>query len=906
MKVKLSPIAAAVTMTLLSVTLAAQAQQAETKPAAKQDSTQLEQVVVTGIRSARESSINAKRNGEGIMEVITAEDVGKMPDKNVADSLQRLPGVNTITAGGNEGGFGENDRVSMRGTPPSLTNTLINGHVVGTGDWFILNQAASGRSVSYSLLPSQMIDRVEVSKTSRADTVEGGVAGSVDIKTRSPLNAKKQFEALASIGGVYSTLSEKYDPQLSAAINWKNEAKTIGVMAQVFSEKRTIRRDGQEFFWHGSIDSLWGHNDLAIAAHPELKGQVMSLMTGAALFEQERKREGGLLTVQFRPTAGVDLELSGFTSKLKADNINRNFITTLHKPIVNSPSGVIPTGITAGGGNISAITIPAATTCDAGATCAPSATDTIYRPGASSESQYLNFDGKFKISDAFSVSTKLGTTTGKGLTPKDIGMEIWAQPASVDYKSSGSGNPVVVKVANSGKWTVGPDGDAGLVQLDPWGSNTTSKDTEHYGQADGMLNLGEGMFERLKFGARYTEHTRELTQYGLNTAAAGRVPGTLPWGGQLYPSNYGSGLGLPSIDYAQMDKGTLAAWSAKYQTPGALLNDSYYKVKEPVSAAYVMTDMVFGNVTANMGLRAVHSKTDVTRNLLQADKTTYAASTVSNTNTEYLPSASVRADLGRDIVLRSSLARTMSRPDFGQLGSLSLDNLTHTGTGGNPNLKPILSNNFDVGAEWYFAPKAMVSAALFHMDLKSYVSLGTFKGTFLNTQTGKLEEYTLTAAKNTTASVNGIELNIDMPIGAGFGFNSNYTYADGKETSDGCKAEQAKGKDQACDMLGNSKNSFNIGGYYEAYGFNARVAYNRRSAFLNGLSRADAIYQDTSGTWMASLGYDFTPNLALTFDAKDINKPILKSYKYDGANNKQPQSFYDNGAQYYLTLRAKY
>jgi outer membrane receptor for ferrienterochelin and colicin len=103
----------------------------------------------------KEKSLNLKRKAKTHVEVITAEDVGKMPDKNVADSLQRVPGVTISSAGASEGGFDENDRVSMRGTNASLTQTLINGHPVSSGDWFVLNQVHNaGRSVSYTLLPS--------------------------------------------------------------------------------------------------------------------------------------------------------------------------------------------------------------------------------------------------------------------------------------------------------------------------------------------------------------------------------------------------------------------------------------------------------------------------------------------------------------------------------------------------------------------------------------------------------------------------------------------------------------------------------------------------------------------------------------------------------------------------------
>lgn len=124
-------------------------------------SSPLQEVGVTGIRASLEESLQVKRASTSVEDVISAEDIGKMPDKNVADSLTRVPGVTTSSASANEGGFDENDRVSMRGTNPSLTQTLINGHGVAAGDWFVLNQVQQvGRSVSYTLLPSELVSQL--------------------------------------------------------------------------------------------------------------------------------------------------------------------------------------------------------------------------------------------------------------------------------------------------------------------------------------------------------------------------------------------------------------------------------------------------------------------------------------------------------------------------------------------------------------------------------------------------------------------------------------------------------------------------------------------------------------------------------------------------------------------------
>src|SRR6184192_367714 len=208
----------------------------------------LQEVVVTGIRASLEVSLEAKRAADSVEDVISSEDIGKMPDKNIADSLKRVAGVTISSAGATEGGFDENDRVSMRGTGPSLTQTLINGHNVSSGDWFVLNQTSTiGRSVSYTLLPSELVSKVVVHKSSEASLVEGGVAGSVDIITRRPLDFKNPFTFEASGGAVYADLPSKTDPQLSALVNWKTADSNFGVLLQGFyrSEERRVGKECQ-------------------------------------------------------------------------------------------------------------------------------------------------------------------------------------------------------------------------------------------------------------------------------------------------------------------------------------------------------------------------------------------------------------------------------------------------------------------------------------------------------------------------------------------------------------------------------------------------------------------------------------------------------------------------------------
>jgi len=282
MSFRLNPFASAAL--LMSGAIApALAQQASPAPqsaaSAVPSATDVQVVEIKGIRASYASSLSNKKSADAVVEVVTAEDIGKLPAKNVADTVQRLPGVNISSNSGGDGAFADANRVSIRGTAPSLTQTLINGHSVGSADWFIANQGvnggASGRSVSYDLLPAEIVGKVTVYKTSQADLIEGGATGSVDIETRSPLSLSRQVTVDGAISAVHSTSTRRTDPQLSGLVGWKNDARTVGVILQAFSERRHDRRDGQEFLGYNTVSfqDIFGlapidnpGNDPAIAA----------------------------------------------------------------------------------------------------------------------------------------------------------------------------------------------------------------------------------------------------------------------------------------------------------------------------------------------------------------------------------------------------------------------------------------------------------------------------------------------------------------------------------------------------------------------------------------------------------------------------------------------------------------
>jgi iron complex outermembrane receptor protein len=909
MRIKQKPIAAAVSLALAGA-IPAFAQQAPA-PEAK------ETVTVTGIRASLEKSLETKRNSDTVMEVITAEDIGKTSDKNIADAVSRLPGVTISSAAGGEGGFDENDRVSLRGTNPSLTQTLINGHSVASGDWFVLDQVSLvGRSVSFSMLPSELVSQVIVRKSATADLVEGGVAGAVDIITRKPLDFSKPITLEGSVGAVYADLPGKTDPQFSVLGNWKNDTNNLGVMVQGFYEKRHLRRDGQEILGYGTISPT---SPLA-TQHPDLANVAFPTLIGSSFFEQERVRKGGLIGVQLKPTSTTSVNFEGFTSRMDADNYNRNWMFWGQNVIGNQSYN--PSSYTVQNGTLVAATWP--NIGSPGHNAQYAIVDNILRPGAFSETNYYNLDGAWRPNDRWSFSGQIGTTKGKGETPKQDVFEGDVFNTGAAYQMHGINSPVDVAFPSGN-----PAVFTGTTLDFIFGASPArSEDKEKYAKADGEWTTGDkGWFSSVKFGARYAEHTRETFQTAQGPLGSTNPfdPANLPaWSGQTYPGDFASGLGgnFPKQPW-QLDPGVLEAWGDAHSNRDPVGREFWsgeFALKEKASAAYAMANFDGQGWSGNAGLRLVQTKEEITVNvgvpscpvqqpcpgvpgaITGSAFGTFYKQLVTHTYNDVLPSANLRFDLGKNMVGRLAAARTLARPDYSALGgSITADDITLTGNGGNPDLKPITSNNFDATWEWYYAPRSLLSAGAFYMDLDNYVGFGTHTQVLFNQRNNAFANYTISSPINSKGRVQGIELAWEQPLSYGFGFQANYTYADSKEKRS-CAANDTGCLSSPDVLLGASKNTYNITGYYEDHGFSARLAYTFRSAFFVGLDRSSPEFQDDTGTLAASLGYAITKNFQITFDALNINNPILKYY---ASNKDQPRAFYENGRQYYLTLRMK-
>jgi len=322
---------------------AAQAQEVpagagQAEAAAPQPETGTEQdIIVTGYRRSIEESLQQKRESNAIVDVITAEDIGKFPDKNVADALQRVPGV-VITRDGGEG-----SRVSIRGLQSDLTLTLLNGNFIAGAD-----SGDPKRSFNYVLLPSNFIASTEVYKSSEARLEEGGVGGTIILNTRRPFDVPS-MSGFISAEGTYSDTTEKFEPQLAGQLSWKNEDETLGFLVGGVWQKRSnreLRSNTETWRWWSDRDADGNvitpatdvngnpfENDDAISYWPgegvtardgtHYSGYWAPQSVNAEVFNQERERYGIQATAQMRPFDNVTVTTNyfrfGYTSNFTSN-----------------------------------------------------------------------------------------------------------------------------------------------------------------------------------------------------------------------------------------------------------------------------------------------------------------------------------------------------------------------------------------------------------------------------------------------------------------------------------------------------------------------------------------------------------------------------------------------------------
>jgi iron complex outermembrane receptor protein len=630
------PLAAAVAMALGLATLPALAQNGATV-----GTNAIQTVEVTGIRASMAKSLAVKRDASANVEVITAEDVGKMPDKNLADSLQRLPGVAVRTD------YDEAEKVSMRGTNPDMSLIIFNGHTVSGGDWYVGDQASSSRSTSLSLMPSSVLNQAIVYKTSQANIVDGGLAGTINVTTRKPLAQKERLGGVISAGTSYATLPGKYGPDLNATINWKNEANTFGFIVQGFAEKRYVRRDSSSRLAYGTssgwdiinTSTMKGITDESLAGTglkaADLNGVRLPGSMSTEFVEGVRDRKGGVLSLQFKPNQDMDFTMTGFHSSMNANNYGRLKAGAIYSMLLGkasladgATSAAAPntnaTGLPGGPQVFASIKNPVIVTettmygdqlrvLKSADIVFPNGTvpqyignsEGFYRDGANATSSFLDLNGSWRVSEDLTVKTLLSTTRGQGKTDADQGLTYASFGTGLSYALGDVHDAPYIKYNGTG---IKPDQ---LVVRTISGLKTIDK--EKSAQVDTEYKLAKGWVQSVESGLRFSDHHRDSERrypaYHAPFSVSGGPTTTIPW-----PADFGKDLDGPAgwdNTGVTFDPEVLKNYFA---TNTKETTDQYERrifselhMRERQAAAYVMANLEGEKWSGNLGLRFVQT-----------------------------------------------------------------------------------------------------------------------------------------------------------------------------------------------------------------------------------------------------------------------------------------------------------
>lgn len=866
-----------------------------------------EAIVVSGIRASLKNAIDVKRSAIAVMDVITAEGVGKFPDRNVAESLSHIPGVSV------DHQFGIGERVSIQGTDPALNRILIDGHSIASADWGGNSGDVTGRTFNYSLLAPEVISRVEVYKSPEPWIDEGALGGTVIVRTRKPLDMKAN-SLTGSIGVNYNDRSKIANPRGSLLYSWKNKDETFGILVAGTYDKDSLARAGIEYFGYSTGKDflqkdakgklLTDANGNYIPKNSALQvngGNLNDLANSRypaginhAYFKQTRQRIGGQFAIQYAPSSDFELIATGMHIQGTYNNFSQSeFIYPNYNP-----------------GNISSVTlsnglISKATMADGNRTQAE--LDMNYRKTKVTNDSY-NLAGTWHVSDRFTLSGNGGWSKATGGTNPEYLMSLYSNGGyTFDYTGSSTTVNYNTAPTNTSQWgrfstSAQPLPDGSTITGYQIGGIATSrqKDEEFYGQLDAKWDVSDAFFKDVRMGIKASTHENSLTVTGSKVFYTSPVS-LSDFTTHLTPSGLFNGLNDNgnSNQFATLtEQGVIDALNAGLYVDTGIDKSSTYKVREKVANAYVQLDFGSGPIHGSGGYRMVYTSDKSSYYATTDDVNTYTPTVSNKDYLKFLPSLNVSWDITDTFKLRGAVAQVIARPRYAQLaGAFSRSDTNLTASTGNPDLDPYQSTNYELSAEWYFRPGSLLSVEYFRREISSYVVTKTVPIMLTPLGSTTPQEYQVTKPVNASnATVNGVSIGFQTPIWGGFGILTNYTYANAKSGVD------ADGNVVNLPYL--SKHTVNVIPYFEKDGFQARVSWNWRSDYFTGVGRLNSV-DKTAGYHQldASIGYKINEHFTVQANAQNLLDSTY--YAYSGTKS-APTAFYKNGRVFAATLQFAY
>ncbi|MBN7820711.1 TonB-dependent receptor [Bowmanella yangjiangensis] len=900
--------------TLLGTALPTAAQQADSQ---EQEETQargqdVEKIQVRGLRSSISESLFQKQNADSVVDLIIADDIGKFPDENLAEALQRIPGI-TITRNGGEG-----QNILVRGLGDGYNITTLNGRKLASDN--------AGRDFNYDTIASELVNVLEVYKSPEARLIEGGIGAIVNIQTRKPLDLEG-FTLRASTKGIYESRTEDINPHGSFIIGDKNQDETFGILFSGAYSKKTLREDEYSAGGFFDPDEGWDEDSAGVPVDVNGNGVIDDNETFASKIpsymyftnaQDTRERLGATLAIQWRPGDEWDINFDALYSRYNTDGhryqigfVNYDESWTPGTPVFTDASFDDQ-------GRVVAMTQTGNTMVELLNLTEPRKTDTYQ----------LAFNSKWQASDALTVVADIATSKAKNENAGDNRFVVargFIDSIRIDH-DTGNMLPDV---------SLSP----GLTADQPYGA--------HYSRNTGVgvedkiddaklfaeYRLDDSIINRIEFGASYLKQSKTRDEY------SSRNPSMFSRGGfylnrdgyafdnssvfttgdfELFripqsvfrPANFDNFLDgeksktpdpWPSFDYdALLDfyRGINADAANDYIIASKSKAGSY-TIEEEVKTAYVqvfLEDELFElPYKLNLGLRAsqtqTHSIGSVYRlDLIELDEqgkplnNGWDTPVDVNYSADYsnvLPSMNFKLSLTDELLFRVSAAQVISRPSLNDLrpwrsvNFTSLENGLPTINMGDPASTPEEANQADLTLEWYFGDSSALSGGIFVKDIQS----------FLEDQKAPIEVDGISYYGNRPvksqygASIKGVELSYQQSLEEwlpepfnGLGMQFNYTYVDSSY-------DDPARKEQGLPFRGMSKNSYNAVLYYEQYGVQARIAYNWRSKYMNEPEAwGGPEWISDYGQWDASFSYDFNDNFSVFAEASNLTNERYWAY----------------------------
>lgn len=846
-------------------------------------------IVVTGLRESLRRATDIKRSAPNIVDSIVADDIGKLPDQNIAEAIQRIPGV-TISRDNGEGQF-----ITVRGLGPAFSTALYNGRVLATEN--------QGREFSFDILPAELINRVDVSKTPTAAQFEGGIASTVDMYTARPFDFGKT-RAVVSAQGNYDDLRGKVSPQVSGLFSTTFADDTFGVLAAFSYIDRKIA--GQRIFTDG-----WEANqnlDFNKDGRNEFTGVSLPTYVEYGVNSTTRERMSGLATLQWRPSDTLLLTVDGLYSKLDVNDDNKVFF------------------VYGGPGDITAATVNAnnSVTSYTGIASGPFITNQV-RPRLAETYQV---GGNLEWKPATGLSAFVDVSWSRA-TDDTGGNQAWFEsnlsgvgysPATAQFSLSSNNKPVY---SNLGNFLDTSNARLGYITYEGvsvddeiFQVNTQAK----YETSGGFLR---GISGGLNYSDRTKGRTSTKTPDALQSVFGGiRVPQNLFGepadardflGINMFPNGFPSYSAADIAAYLLTDTAinqtrdpaaTRAALAANNGTLDVVLVPSNSgTAQEKTVSAFALASFggEFGtrNWSGNIGLR--WTRTNVTstgfgQEILSITQPGPGLDPIVNLSapqpleekarySEWLPSANIKVDVVDDVVFQAAAARTLTRATLSDL--LLIRNINprpreRAITDGNPGLLPLIGWNYDVALTWYIDRSSYISVAGFQKDLKN-----------------------LSESVTTNIQILGLDFRRTRPENVGddrirgVEFSGQYTFTGLPAPLDGL------GVQGNVSLVGDEGNTYNVVGFYEKGPLQMRLAYNYRGSYeltARG-NRGQPVNVASYGIADASINYALTPNV--TVFAQGLNIFNEKTFNYS-VFPERVITYETYGPRYALGVRATF